>query len=280
MRTRSAISIIISITLVMIILGSLGILLISGKRLGNYVREHILLSVVLEDNIKEVEIRQLEKILIASDFVKESEYVTKEEAEKRLEEELGIEFSKVLDFNPLLASINLKLHPIYAQTDSVTKIEKELLNYQGVKKVYYKKDLLESVNENLQKIMLTLVTVSILLVLISFTLISSTIRLAIYSQRFIINTMQIVGATDHFVRRPFIRDGLLKGFFSGLLASFVLAMLIYLLPEDFSLLISIRDLHFIGLLIIIILLSLLFSWFATYVSVSHYLRKQGTNLYR
>lgn len=280
MRTRSAISIVISITLVMIILGSLGVVLLSGQRLGNYVREHILLSVVLEDDIKEVEIRQLEKILNVSDFVKESEYVTKEEAEKRLEEELGIEFSKVLDFNPLLASINLKLQPVYAQTDSIAKIEKELLNYKGVQKVYYKKDLLESVNENLRKIMLTLIAVSILLLIISVTLISNTIRLSIYSQRFIINTMQIVGATDRFVRRPFVRDGLFKGLMSGVLASFVLTVLIYFLPKDFHLLISVRDFFFIGLLVIIVLLSLLFSWFATYVSVSHYLRKQGTNLYR
>lgn len=280
MRTRSAISIVISITLVMIILGSLGIVLLSGQRLGNYVREHILLSVVLEDDIKEVEIRQLEKVLNVSDFVKESEYVTKEEAEKRLEEELGIEFSKVLDFNPLLASINLKLQPAYAQTDSIAKIEKELLSYKGVQKVYYKKDLLESVNENLRKIMLTLIAVSILLLIISFTLISNTIRLSIYSQRFIINTMQIVGATDRFVRRPFVRDGLLKGLMSGVLASFVLTVLIYFLPEDFHLLISVRDFFFLGLLVVIVLLSLLFSWFATYVSVSHYLRKQGTNLYR
>lgn len=254
--------------------------LLSGQRLANYVREHIMLSVVLDDNTKEVEIRQLEKILNASAFVKSSEYVTKQEAERRLEEDLGVEFSKVLDFNPLMASIDLKLQPAYAQADSIAKIEQELLTYKGVQKVYYKKDLLQSVNENLRKITLILLVVSLLLLIISFTLINNTIRLAIYAQRFIINTMQIVGATDRFVRRPFVREGMFRGFIAGISAALVLAAIVYFLPTDFQVLLTVRDTYFLMLLLALIVLSVLFAWFATYFAVSRYLRKHETALYK
>ncbi|PVX52317.1 cell division transport system permease protein [Balneicella halophila] len=280
MKMKSSLSIIISITLVMIILGGVGIILLSGQHLKNYVREHIMVSVVLDDNIKEVEIRQLEKILNASGYVKSSEYVTKEEAEKRLEQQLGIEFTKVLDFNPLMASIDLKLQPDYIQQDSITKIEKELLDFQGVEEVYYKKSLLESINENLRKITLILLAVSLLLFVISFTLINNTIRLSIYAQRFIINTMQIVGATDSFVRKPFVREGMFRGFIAGILASIVLVVVVYFLPEDFHNIVSIRDPYFLWLILALIVIAVAFSWFATYFAVSHYLRKQTTALYK
>lgn len=280
MKVRSSLSIIISIALVMIILGSVGMVMLSGQRLANYVREHIMLSVVLDNDIKEVEIRQLEKILNASTYVKSSEYVTREEAERRLEEDLGVEFSKVLDFNPLMASIDLKLQPNYAQADSVAKIEQEILRYQGVQKVYYKKDLLQSVNENLRKITFILLTVSFLLLIISFTLINNTIRLSIYAQRFIINTMQIVGATDRFVRRPFVREGILKGLIAGVLAAIVLTLIVYFLPQDFQVLLTVQDSYFLTLLFALILLSLLFAWFATYFAVSRYLSKHETALYK
>lgn len=280
MKIKSSFSIIISITLVMIILGSVGVVLLSGQRLANYVREHIMLSVVLDNDIKEVEIRQLEKVLNVSAYVKSSEYVTKEEAEKRLQKDLGIEFSKVLDFNPLMASIDLKLQSAYAQEDSIAKIEKELLTYKGVQKVYYKKDLLQSVNENLKKITFLLLAVSLLLLLISFTLINNTIRLSIYGQRFIINTMQIVGATDSFVRRPFVREGMLRGLIAGILAAIVLAVILYFLPEDFQDLLSVRDPYFLLLLLLLLVLSVSFAWFSTYFAVSRYLRKHQTTLYK
>lgn len=279
MRIKSSVSIIVSITLVMIVLGGVGLTLIGGQRLADYVREHILLSVVLEDDIKEVEIRQLQKVMNASDFVKSSEYVTKEEAQKRLEKELGVAFSKVLDFNPLKPAINLKIHASYVHPDSITPIEKELLSYKGVSKVFYKKGLLQSVNDNLQDITLVLLAISALLLLISFTLINNTIRLSIYAKRFIINTMQIVGATDRFVRRPFVYDGGVKGLVSGLIAISVLAVGVYFLPKDFQQLVSINDLYFLILLGGLLLLSILFSWFATYFAVSRYLRKHTTALY-
>ncbi len=266
--------------MVMIILGSVGIVLLSGQRLANYVREHIALSVILKDDIKEVEIRQLEKVLSVSKYVKSSEYVTKEMAEKRLEKDLGIEFSKVLDYNPLMASMDLKLHGDYAHKDSIAKIEKELLTYKGVSEVYYKKNFLESINENLRKIMLVLLVVSSLLFVISFTLINNTIRLSIYAQRFIINTMQIVGATDDFVRQPFVREGMFRGLIAGILAASTLMLIVYFLPHDFQVLISLHDIYFIALLVVLIVLSVLFSRLSTYLAVSRYLRKPKTSLYK
>lgn len=279
MRIRSSVSIVVSITLVMICLGSLGLVLIGGQRLANYVREHIVLSVVLKDDVKEVEIRQLQKVMDASDFVKSSEYVTKEEAQNRLEKELGVEFSKVLDFNPLKPSLNLKIRGAYVHTDSIVKIEKEILGYKGVNKVFYKKGLMQSVNDNIKQISLILLAISALLLLISFTLINNTIRLSIYSKRIIINTMQIVGATDSFVRRPFIRDGILKGIVSGLIAIITMIVGVYFFPKDFQLLFSIYDYYFLILLGVLLLLSILFPWFATYFAVSRYLKKHAISLY-
>ncbi len=280
MKVRSSVSIIISITLVMIGLGSVGMVLLSGQRLANYVREHILLSVVLDDDIKEVEIRQLEKILKVSEYVKTSEYITKEQAEKKLEKELGVEFSKVLDYNPLKASIDLQLKGEYANKDSIAKIEKDILSYDGVQKVYYKKNFLTSVNENIQKVTILLLVVSALLLLISFTLINNTIRLAIYAQRFLIKTMQIVGASDRFVRRPFVQEGILRGLVAGLLTALLLVGMVFFLPKDCKVLFSIQDTYFLILLGIIVVLSVLFAWFATHFAVSRYLRKHETQLYK
>lgn len=280
MKARSSLSIIISISLVMIVLGSVGMILLSGQRLANYVREHIVLSVILDDTIKEVEIRQLEKILSVSPAVKATEYITKDLAQNKLEKELGVEFSKVLDYNPLKASIDLRLKGEYAQHDSITKLEKEILTYKGVKKVYYKKNFLAIVNKNIRKITLILIIVSALLFLISFTLINNTIRLAIYAQRFLIKTMQIVGASDRFVRRPFVREGILRGLIAGLLTALVLVGLVFFLPKDFQMLISIQDIYFLILLGIVILLSVCFAWFATFFAVTRYLRKHETQLYK
>ncbi|MBS9768430.1 MAG: permease-like cell division protein FtsX, partial [Flavobacteriaceae bacterium] len=232
MKAKSSFSIIVSISLVMIVLGGVGMVLLSGQRLANYVREHIILSVVLDDDIKEVEIRQLERILRVTKFVKTTAYITKDLAEKKLEEELGVEFSKVLDYNPLKASIDLQLQGDYAHTDSIAKIEKEILTHKGVQKVYYKKNFLTSVNENIRKVTIILLIVSALLFLISFTLINNTIRLAIYAQRFLIKTMQIVGATDSFVRRPFVQEGILRGLIAGLLTALVLVGVVFFLPKD------------------------------------------------
>ncbi len=280
MKARSSLSIIVSISLVMIMLGGVGMVLLSGQRLANYVREHIILSVVLDNDMKEVKIRQLERILKVSKYVKSTEYITKELAENKLEKELGVKFSKVLDYNPLKASIDLKLKGDYAQQDSIAKIEKEILTYDGVQKVYYKKNFLTSVNENIRKITLILLVVSALLFLISFTLINNTIRLAIYAQRFLIKTMQIVGASDRFVRRPFVQEGILRGLIAGLLTALVLVGLVFLLPKDFQVLISIKDTYFLILLVIIIVLSVIFAWFATYFAVSRYLKKHETQLYK
>lgn len=279
MRIRSSVSIVVSITLVMIVLGGIGLVLLGGQRLGDYIREHIELSVVLDDDIKEVEIRKLQKTINASEYVKSTEYVTKEQAQKRLEDELGLKFSKVLDFNPLKSSINLKIQANFVHPDSVVNIEKELMQYKGVHKVFYKKGLLESITNNLQQITIILLAIAVLLLLISFTLINNTIRLSIYAQRFTINTMQIVGATDRFVRRPFVYEGILKGLLSGLIAITILAIGVSFLPVSLQMLVSVNDVYFLALLGILLSLSIIFAWFATYFAVSRYLRKHSTSLY-
>ncbi|PLX11221.1 MAG: cell division protein FtsX, partial [Marinilabiliales bacterium] len=202
-RLRSSyITSIISISLVLFLLGLLGLLVLNAKRLSDYVKENIGFSVILKENVKEVDVILLQKSLDASEYVKSTNYITKEEAAEELQQELGEDFINFLGFNPLLASIEVHLYAEYANQDSINFIEKDLQQYEQIKEVFYQKSLVSLVNENIRKISLIILIFSGLLLLVAITLINSTIRLSVYSKRFIINTMQLVGANRGFIRRP------------------------------------------------------------------------------
>ncbi len=280
-RIRSSvITSIISISLVLLLLGLVGLLLVNGRNIRKQVMESISFNVILKENIKEADIYQLKKILDARKYILSTDYITKEEAALETEQMLGEDFIRFLGYNPLPPSIRVRLHQPWTHPDSVMLIEQDLLQYDSIEEVYYKKSLLYAVNENIRQISMVILGFSILLTLISITLINNTIRLSIYSKRFIINTMQLVGATRGFIRRPFLYRGAASGFTASLIALSLLLSLVYLLQKEFEGVISIKDYDMLAILALgVILIGMLIIWISTFFAVNKYLNIKTDKLY-
>ncbi len=276
----SAITSMISISLVLLLLGLVGLLLVNGRNIRQQVMESIGFNVILKENIKEADIYQLQKILDAREYILSTEYITKEEAALETEQVLGEDFIQFLGYNPLPPSIRVRLHQQWAKPDSVMIIEQDLMQYDSVEEVYYKKSLLYTINENIRQISLIILGFSILLTLISVTLINNTIRLSIYSKRFIINTMQLVGATRGFIRRPFLFRGAASGFSASLISLALLFGLVYLLQEEFEGVISLKDYDLLAILALgVILIGMIINWISTFFAVNKYLNIKTDKLY-
>ncbi len=270
----------VSISLLLILLGSIGLLLLNTKRISDYVRENIIFKVILKDNIREVDIFQIQKALDAKRYVKETVYIPKEKAAIALQQELGEDFIEHIGHNPLLPSIEVKFLATYANNDSIAVIESELKEFDQIKEVYYQKNLIHTVNENIKKISLVVLIFSSFLLLIAVALINNTIRLAIYSKRFIIRTMQLVGATAGYIRRPFLFRSVLQGIIGALIALAVLIGLIYFLQNEMSGIIRLDDMKVLLLLFaIVMVLGIIINWLSTYAAVSKYIRIKTDKLY-
>ena len=200
----SSASVVISLSLVLFVVGLLGLVLINAQRLSDYVKENVGFTIMLKDGINEIETLKFQKILDASEFAKNTTFITKEEATKNLKADLGEDFVEFLGYSPLLASIDVKLNANYANTDSLQLITNELIENNNVFEVFYQEDLVDKLNSNVNKLSLFLLAFCILLFFIAFILINNTIRLSVYSKRFIIRTMRLVGATNNFIQKPFI----------------------------------------------------------------------------
>jgi cell division transport system permease protein len=241
-RLRSSyITLVVSVSLVLFLLGILGLVLINAKELSDYFRERLSFFVMLDDDAKEADIRMLQKDLDAKHYVKSTEYISKDEAAAKMKEELGEDFISFLGDNPLPPSIDVYLISSYTSPDSVSKIEKYILEYPFVKEVYYEESLLFLINENVRKISIFLLVISAFLFLIALTIINNTIRLAIYSKRFLIRTMQLVGATRSFIRKPFIVQSIFHGFLSALIAMMLIMGLLYLIEKEFFLILTLQS---------------------------------------
>jgi cell division transport system permease protein len=263
-RLRSSyLTLVVSVSLVLFLLGVLGLVLINAKELSDYFRESLSFSVMLNDDAKEADIRMLQKDLDGKLYVKSTEYVSKDEAAVKMKEDLGEDFINFLGDNPLPPSIDVYLYAKFTSPDSVAKIEKYVLQYPFVKEVYYQESLLFLINENVRKISFFLLVISSFLFLIALTIINNTIRLSIYSRRFLIRTMQLVGATRAFIRRPFLIQSAFHGLMAALLAMGLLMGLLYLIEKEFSLILT-------GVLINII---------STFFSVNRYLSISEDKLY-
>jgi len=280
-RLRSSyITLVISVSLVLFLLGILGLVLINAKGLSDYFRESLSFWVMLDDDAKEADIRLLQKDLDAKPYVKSTEYVSKDEAAAKMKEELGEDFISFLGDNPLPPSIDVYLLSEYTNPDSVTKIEKYILEYPFVKEVYYQESLLYLINENVNKISLFLLVISLFLFLIALTIINNTIRLSVYSKRFLIRTMQLVGATRSFIRKPFIMQSAFHGFLSALISLILLMGLLYLIEKEFFLMFTIESANLLILLgLIIIITGIMISVVSTYFSVNRYLSISEDKLY-
>jgi len=277
---RSWITSTISISLVLVMLGAFLLMLINAGRLSDYVREQIGFTLVLHDDIKETEIQRLEKVLNASDYVKSTRYIDKETAARELTEELGEDFMGFLGFNPLFASIDVKLFAAYTNSDSLFFIEKEFLEYPQVKEVYYQKDLLGVINENVSKISFFLLIVSGLTGFIFVSLINNTIRISIYSERFTINTMQLVGAARSFVRKPFLRRGLSLEIWGALIANLLLFAAIYAFRQELGGIVDPADLMVVGpVFVLVFVLGMAISWISTWFAVNKFLKMKFDELF-
>ena len=280
-RLRSSYFIsIISIALLLFMVGLMGLLILNARNLSEYVKENIGFSVILEEDVKEVDIIRIQKNLNATDYVKSTRYITKERAASELEEMLGEDFISFLGFNPLLPSIEVNLYAAYANPDSILIIEKDIEQFSHVKEVYYQKSLVHLVNENIRRISMIITIFSLMLFLISLSLINNTIRLSVYARRFIINTMQLVGATNSFIRRPFLFKSAAHGLYAAIFANTLMLGLIYMAQKEFAELFGFQDLQTIGLLFIsIIILGIIINWISTFFAVSRFLRMKTDDLY-
>ena len=277
---NSRLTSVISISLVLFLLGLILLIGMLGNKLSVYVKENLSFSIVLKDNQKETEIKKMQKSLDALPFIKSTEYISKEQAAKELEEELGENPETFLGFNPLQASIEVKLHSEYANPDSLQVIEKKIRNYTSVSELLYRKDMMEMVHNNMKRLGLILLTLAAVLMIISFVLISNTIRLLIYSKRFLIHTMKLVGATSGFIRRPFVKYNIVSGIFASILAILMLTGALYYLQNELKGFIQILDMQTLLLVYVAVFaLGIVLSVIATIIAVNKYLRMGGDKLY-
>ncbi|TKG90124.1 FtsX-like permease family protein [Puteibacter caeruleilacunae] len=270
----------LSISLVLFLMGMLGLVVLNAKRLADYVRENIGLTIILDDDIREAEVVQFQKTIKAADFTKSTRYIDKEQAAKELSEDLGEDFVGFLGYNPLQEVIDVKLHAGYSNPDSMLVLEKYFSGNPLVKEVHYQKDLVSIINRNLNRIGGFLLIFSGVLLLIFFVLINNTIRMGVYAQRFVINTMMLVGATRAFIRRPFIFRSVVIGVLGSSVASVLLLGLIYGFHDQLEAFINFHDMNMLGFLIVLVfLLGIFISWFSTRFAVDRYLRMKFDDLF-
>ena len=276
----SYVTTVISITLVLFMMGMLGLIVLHAKKLSDYVKENIGFTIMIKDGVKEASIMMLQKKLDAREYVKSTEYVPKEKAAIDLKKELGEDFIGFLGYNPLLPSIDLRLKADFANPRQVSKIEKELLSNPEVKEVFYQKSLVDLVNQNIERISMFILGFSFLLLIVSIALINNTIRLSVYSRRFTIRTMQLVGATRTFICRPFIWKGMLNGFVSAVIAIGLLMLVLYFALQQIPELIQLQDLRMYLIITVFVLLpGIMISWLSTWMAVRKYLRMEIDELY-
>ena len=276
----SYITSIISIMLVLFTLGLLGMIILHGKKLSDYVRENISISLMLKEDVSDELVQGYMKRLEKTSYVKQAEFISREQAAKELSNELGEDFVQFLGYNPLPATIDIQLRAGYANTDSIARIERQVLSSNLVKEVVYQKSLIDQVNSNISKISLVIVSFSLILMLISIILINNTIKLSIYAKRFLIRSMQLVGATENFIRLPFIQKSIIHGIIAAVIADLLLLGTLFLARQRIPEIIALQDftvfaIFFLGVLVVGVILSVISTWF----SVNKFLRMKIDNLY-
>ena len=270
----------ISTTLVLLLLGLVVFFVLTAHNLSVYVRENISFSVLISDDMKEADILKLQKKLNQEPFVKQSEYISKKQALKEQTEAMGTDPEEFLGYNPFTASIEIKLHSDYANSDSIAKIEKMIKKNTNIQDVLYRKELIDAVNDNIRNISLVLLALAVVLTFISFALINNTIRLAIYSKRFLIHTMKLVGASWGFIRRPFLRRNIWSGVLAGIMADAILMGAAYWLVSYEPELIRVITPE-VMLLVSgsVLVFGIIITFLCAYLSINKYLRMKASTLY-
>ena len=278
--TGSRITTIVSIALVLFAIGLAGLLVLHTKKLSDYVKENIGFTVYMNKNVKEADIVKLQKELDAHAYVRSTEYISEEKAAENYQKELGVQFVQFIGYNPLHTSIEVHFKSEYSRAAFFEQVIEEVKKNPIVSEVTYQKSLIQEVNDNVRKISVLLLGFSVLLLIIAITLINNTIRLSVYSKRFLIKSMQLVGATESFIRGPFLRTSLLHGFISALLAIGLLIGVIYVSRQQIPEIISLQSIDlFLILFASVILTGFIISWISTYFAVRKYLRIKTDHLY-
>jgi cell division transport system permease protein len=278
-RSTSLITI-VSISLVLFILGLLALLIIDAQKITRDVKENADVEVFLYSEAKDADVAKLQKMLDASDYVKSTAYISKDSAAKQLQSVDKEDFIGLLGYNPLPASINIHVKAEYANADSLAVIEKMLSHFPQVKEVVYQKSLIKMMNENLKKITFIMLGFSVLLLLVSLTLINNTIRLTVYSKRFLIKTMQLVGATQAFIRRPFMLKGIRDGLIAAVIALLMIFGVINMAQSQLPDLTEMNDVNSYFLLAgTVLFLGISISLLSTYFAMRRYLRLHSDDLH-
>lgn len=261
-------SVVLSIGLVLFLLGILGLLVLNTKKMADHFKEQITISVFLKENAKEVEIDQLQKSLAMAEYTKKATYVSKEEAAEKHAEEIGENFMDFLGYNPLKNSIDVNLNADFVSPEKLEEIAFDISAKGYVEEVSYDKPLVGLLNDNVKKIGFWILVASGIFTFIAVLLINSSIRLSIYSKRFIIKTMQMVGATKTFIRRPFIWTNIKLGMLGAVLALIALGGVLFYVNKNFPDLGLLQDssiliILFVGVFVLGLLISLISTYFAT-----------------
>jgi len=270
----------VSMSLVLFLVGLVFLLLLVARDMSTYVKENINLSVILEDKISGAEEQRLVKYLEASPYAKSVEYISKEAALKDHISSLGDNPQEFLGYNPLKASIEVKLHAQYANNESVALIQSKLKAFVDINRVVYQKDMVSLVNDNVKKLSMVLLGIAAILLFVSIALINNTIRLGLYSNRFLINTMKLVGATPWFIRRPYLISSIVNGLIASVISIFLLIGVIFFVQTEFGvpgMMMPTANIFLVSLSVIF--LGALLTGVSSYFAVGRYLRMNSNELH-
>ena len=270
----------ISTTLVLLLLGTIVFFVLTAHNLSNYVKENINISILISDELDSKQIASMQKEFGKKDYVKSIDYISKEQALTDATTDMGTDPAEFLGYNPFTASVEVKLKAEHASPEEIDRIVSNMKKNPSVVDVIYQKDLIKSVNRNLQKVSIVLLILAVLFTYISFVLINNTVRLSIFSKRFIINTMKLVGAKWSFIRRPFLANGFTLGIISAIIADALLyAGYVWAqkYEQDLNLVVNDEVLIIVGASVLVF--GLLITFLCTFISVQKYLKMSTNKLY-
>lgn len=276
-----AITLCISTAMVLVLVGMVVLSVLTAHNLSQYVKQNFVVTLTLEDDMTKPETQQLTKSLKRKVYINHLQFISKEQALKEQTKAMGSDPTEFIGANPFMASIELYMNADYANSDSLRWIQKELMKYPKISEITYQKDLMDSVNSNLNKINIVLLVLALLLTFVSFTLINNTVRLGIYARRFNIHTMKLVGASWGFIRRPFVRQGLGVGIVAAVLADAVLAGALYALYYYQPNMLTIVTWEVMAITGgVVLVFGLLLTWICTLISVNKFLKMKAGHLYK
>ncbi len=274
----SYVSITVIMSIVLFLFGFFGIFFISSNSIVNSFKEDFSVSIFFKENAKKIEIIQLQNELLMSSYIQKLKYISKDDALLIMKEEYGQDFIQELGFNPLVNSIDINLKSEFVEASSLDSISAIISKKKYVDEITYDKNLINSINDNIRRVSLWLMPSIMILSIITFLVINSSIRLSIYSNRQLIKTMQLVGATKSFIRRPFIRTNIILGIISSLISISILILLIYYINLNVSFVENIKLQSLLMLFIIIISLGLIISYISTFLATQNILKIKADNL--